>query len=305
MKLDLSTLDTEQNNARTRSIDRVSTLDMLAMMNEEDATVAEAVRKALPDIAAAVDLIQARLAGGGRLFYIGAGNSGRLGVLDACECPPTFGVPAGTVIGIVAGGYAATVRANEGSEDDPEGALRQLQEYGFNEQDALVGLSASGRTPYVAGALRYAAGLGAATVAVSCVREAAVSAVAEIAIEVITGAEVIAGSTRLKAGTAQKMVLNMLSTGVMIKSGKVYGNYMVDVRANNEKLVERSKKIIMDITGVDRAAAEAALAASDGSAKLAVFMLLSGLQKEAAAALLAAHDQTIYKALQAAGRAKA
>lgn len=299
MIVDLNKLDTEKNNINTRNIDRLSTIDMINIINKEDFFVAEAVKAETENIAKAVDLIHSKMAKGGRLFYVGAGNSGRLGVLDACECPPTFGVKTGTVIGILSGGYDATVNANEGSEDVEDGALEELKKHNFNENDAIVGLSASGRTPYVKGALKYAKELGAAYIAVSCVRNAEMSKLAEVAIEVVTGAEVITGSTRLKAGTAQKMILNMLSTGTMIKLGKVYGNYMVDVRANNNKLVERSKKIIMDCTGVDREVAEKYLVMSDKSVKLAVFMILSGLSKEESIEVLANNDNTIYKGLEA------
>ena len=299
MIVDLNKLDTEKNNINTKNIDRLSTIDMISLINKEDFFVAEAVKAETDNIAKAVDLIHSKMANGGRLFYVGAGNSGRLGVLDACECPPTFGVKAGTVIGILSGGYNATITANEGSEDVEDGALEDLKNHNFNGNDAIVGLSASGRTPYVKGALKYAKELGAAHIAVSCVKNAEMSNLGEVAIEVVTGAEVITGSTRLKAGTAQKMILNMLSTGTMIKLGKVYGNYMVDVRANNNKLVERSKKIIMDCTGVGREVAEKYLEMSGKSVKLAVFMILSGLSKEESVEVLAKNDNTIYKGLEA------
>ena len=299
MSIDLSKLDTEKVNKNTVNIDRVSTVEMITLMNNEDFTVAEAVKKEVKNIAKAVDIIHERLSEGGRLIYVGAGNSGRLGVLDACECPPTFGVNEGIVIGILSGGYDATVRANEGSEDIEEGAIEELKRIEISEKDAIVGLSASGRTPYVKGALKYAKELGASHIAISCVKDAEISSLGQVAIEIITGAEVVTGSTRLKAGTAQKMVLNMLSTGAMIKCGKVYGNYMVDVRANNNKLVERSKKIIMECTSTDREKAEKYLQESDKNVKVAVFMILSGLNKQESIELLAKNDNTIYKALQA------
>lgn len=298
MLVDLNKLDTEKNNINTRNIDRLSTLDMIKLINQEDYFVAKAVNEQVENIARAIDLIHKRMARGGRLFYVGAGNSGRLGVLDACECPPTFGVKPGTVVGILSGGYDATVYANEGSEDVEDGAIEELKKYNFNENDSIVGLSASGRTPYVKGALKYAKEVGAGYIAVSCVKNAEMSKLAEVAIEVVTGAEVITGSTRLKAGTAQKMILNMISTGTMIKLGKVYGNYMVDVRANNNKLVERSKKIIMDCTGVEREVAEKYLDMSDKSVKLAVFMILSGLSKDESIKALESNENTIYKALE-------
>ena len=299
MIVDLTRLDTERVNKNTANIDRVSTVEMLTLMNNEDFTVAEAVKKEMNNIAKAVDIIHGRLATGGRLIYVGAGNSGRLGVLDACECPPTFGVSEGKVIGILSGGYGATVKADEGSEDREDGAWEELKALKCCEKDVVVGLSASGRTPYVKGALQYGKTVGAAHVAISCVSNAEISPYGEVAIEIITGPEVITGSTRLKAGTAQKMVLNMLSTGAMIKCGKVYGNYMVDVRAKNNKLVERSKKIIVECTGVDRETAERYLATSKGNVKLAVFMILSGLSKDDSVNALQNNDNIIVKALEA------
>lgn len=299
VKVDLAKLDTEKVNERTSNIDKLSTLDMIKLINEEDHRVAEAVKEEVENIAKAVDIIQGRLAKGGRLIYVGAGNSGRLGVLDACECPPTFGVNPGTVIGVLAGGHEATVYAQEGSEDFEELSIEELKKLGLNENDAVVALTASGRTPYAKGALKYAKKVGAAHIAVSCSRNAELSSLGEVAIEVVTGAEVITGSTRLKAGTAQKMILNMLSTGSMIKCGKVYKNHMVDVRAGNHKLVERSKKIIMDCTDVSREEAEKYLEISNGSVKLAVFMILSGLDKEESKRLLEENENTIYKALEA------
>lgn len=299
MSIDLTKLDTEKVNRNTVNIDRANTVEMLTLMNNEDFTIAEAVKKEVKNIAKAVDLVYERLSKGGRLIYIGAGNSGRLGVLDACECPPTFGVDEGTVIGIISGGYDATVRANEGSEDIEEGSIEQLKKIGLSEKDAIVGLSASGRTPYVKGALKYAKEIGASHIAISCVKDAEISSLGQVAIEIITGAEAITGSTRLKAGTAQKMVLNMISTCSMIKCGKTYGNYMVDVRARNNKLIERSKKIIMDCTSVDKETAEKYLKESDGNVKTAVFMILSGLSKDDSIEVLAKNHNTIYKALQA------
>ena len=299
VKVDLGKLDTERVNENTKNIDKFSTLDMIKLINKEDHKVAEAVKEDVENIAKAVDLIYGRLIRGGRLIYVGAGNSGRLGVLDACECPPTFGVEPGVVVGVLAGGRNATVYAQEGSEDFEELSIEELKKLGLNENDAVVALSASGRTPYAKGALKYAKEVGAAHIAVSCSRNAELSKFGEVAIEVVTGAEVITGSTRLKAGTAQKMILNMLSTGSMIKSCKVYGNYMVDVRAGNHKLVERSKKIIVDCTGVSREEAEKYLEISEGKVKLAVFMILSQLNKEESIKVLEENDNTIYKALQA------
>lgn len=297
VKVDLERLDTERVNENTKNIDRLSTLDMIKIINEEDHKVAEAVKEDVENISKAVDIIADRLKNGGRLFYVGAGNSGRLGVLDACECPPTFGVDSNVVIGILAGGHNATVYAQEGSEDFEELSIDELKKHNLCEKDVVVALSASGRTPYAKGALKYAKEIGAGYIAVSCSRNAELSALAQVGIEVICGAEVITGSTRLKAGTAQKMILNMLSTASMIKCGKVYGNYMVDVRAGNHKLVERSKKIIMECTGASREEAEKFLEISQGKVKLAVFMILSGLGKEEAIKKLEENDNTIYKAL--------
>lgn len=299
-KIDLVKLDTERRNARTENIDRLSTLEMILAMNREDETVAGAVKRAAEAIAAAVDLIYPRLREGGRLFYVGAGNSGRLGLLDACECPPTFGVEPGVVIGILAGGPNAAVHSKEGAEDDEEASILALSAHELSDRDAVVGLSASGRTPYVKSALRFARQFGAKTIAISCSQNSEISKLADLSIELITGAEVITGSTRLKAGTAQKMALNMISTGCMIKLGKVYGNYMVDVRANNQKLVERGKKILMDATGVSRERAESLLGETAGKVKPAVLMALTGLGRDEALRLLAVNDGTVHKALRAA-----
>lgn len=298
-KIDLTKLDTEKRNAHTANIDQLSTIDMIYAINKEDETVTYAVKKVAKEIAAAVDLIYGQLKQGGRLFYVGAGNSGRLGLLDACECPPTFGVREDLVIGILAGGNQAAVHSKEGAEDSEQDSVDMLKLYGLTAKDAVVGLSASGRTPYVKGALRLAGEVGAKSVSVCCVNKGEISSEADIAIEIITGPEVITGSTRLKAGTAQKMVLNMLSTGSMIRLGKVYGNYMVDVRAHNKKLVERGKKIVMDCTGASREQAEIVLEKTEGKVKLAVMMILSGKDKETSSALLAQNDETIYKALKA------
>lgn len=297
VKVNLDKLDTERVNENSKNIDRVSTVEMIKIINSEDKKVAEAIERETENVAAAVDLIYGKMKNGGRLIYVGAGNSGRLGVLDACECPPTFGTEPGLVTGILAGGMDATVNSKEGAEDFEQPAIDELINMNLNENDSVVGLTASGRTPFVKGALRYSREVGAATVAVSCSSNAEISGMADVAIEMLPGAEVITGSTRLKAGTAQKMLLNMLSTGVMIKLGKVYGNYMVDVRSNNEKLVERSKRIITNVTGVSREVAEEYLVKSNKSVKLAVFMILSGLELEDAKIALEKNENTIAKAL--------
>ena len=275
--IDLSQLATERRNPNTAQIDRVSTLEMLRLINQEDQLVALAVEQVLPQIAAAVDLIAAQLKLGGRLFYIGAGTSGRLGILDASECPPTFGIEAGLVMGLIAGGDAAIRHAVEGAEDSPEGCVNDLQSHEFNTLDVLVGLAASGRTPYVIGGLTYANSLSAHTIAIACSQNSQIGALAKIAIEPLLGPEVITGSTRMKAGTAQKLILNMLSTGAMIKLGKVYGNLMVDVKASNQKLIERCKQIVGAATGLARPQAEALLEATGYDVKLAILLAKTGL----------------------------
>ena len=244
--MNLKNLETEQRNPRTMHIDSMSTLDMVRTVNQEDAAVTQAVETALPDIARLIDGICERLQNGGSLYYIGAGTSGRLGVLDASECPPTYGVSPLLVQGIIAGGDSALRDSSESAEDSPKNGKQDLLSHGFTSRDALVGLAASGRTPYVIGALDYARSIGALTGSVACVSHAAISSHAEIPIEAVTGPEVITGSTRMKAGTAQKLILNMISTCTMIKLGKVYQNLMVDVRPSNEKLVERSLGILQE-----------------------------------------------------------
>ncbi|QIS05459.1 N-acetylmuramic acid 6-phosphate etherase [Nocardia brasiliensis] len=284
---EISALTTEEANPHTAALDAMSVEDMLGIMNAEDAGVATAVAQALPQIAQAVHRIVAARAQGGRLVYIGAGTSGRLGVLDAVECPPTFGTDPGEVLGLMAGGTQAFTRAIEGAEDDPERGRQDLSAIALTARDVVVALAASGRTPYAIGALRYGRQLGATTVAVSCNRGAELSAHADIGIEIDTGPEVLTGSTRLKAGTAQKMVCNMLSTATMVKSGKVYGNLMVDVRPTNAKLVDRACRIVADATGADLATAAALLDDAGGHPKTAIVMRLAGVDADAARALLA------------------
>ena len=295
--LKLEELATEKINPATRHIDTMTTLEMVSVINQEDVKVATAVGRELPAIAKAIDIITDRLKRGGRLFYAGAGTSGRLGVLDASECPPTFGTKPELVQGLIAGGRDAMFVAKEGAEDSEQLAADNLSAVGLNEKDALVALAASGRTPYSIGALKYARAKGAAAIALVCSPNSPMSKEAILTICPLPGPEVITGSTRLKAGTAQKLVLNMLSTGIMIKLGKVYGNLMVDVQTTNQKLAERSKRIVMEATGCSRAEAEAALDSTDGSAKLAIFLRLSGLDVQTAKQKLKAADGYVAKAL--------
>ena len=295
--LKLEELATEKINPATRHIDTMTTLEMVRVINQEDVKVATAVGRELPAIAKAIDIITDRLKRGGRLFYAGAGTSGRLGVLDASECPPTFGTKPELVQGLIAGGRDAMFVAKEGAEDSEQLAADNLSAVGLNEKDALVALAASGRTPYSIGALKYARAKGAAAIALVCSPNSPMSKEAILTICPLPGPEVITGSTRLKAGTAQKLVLNMLSTGIMIKLGKVYGNLMVDVQATNQKLAERSKLIVMEATGCSRAEAEAALDSTEGSAKLAIFLRLSGLDVQTAKQKLKAADGYVAKAL--------
>ncbi|GAA0109073.1 N-acetylmuramic acid 6-phosphate etherase [Clostridium tertium] len=297
-KIDLEKLTTESRNQNTIDIDKVSTLEMVRKINNEDKKVAEAVEAELPKIAEAIDGIVKGMHKGGRLIYIGAGTSGRLGVLDASECPPTYGVSEELVQGIIAGGKEAIFRAKEGAEDSKELAVEDLKFKSLNENDTVVGLAASGRTPYVIGGLNYANEIGALTVAVTCNADSEVSKAAKISIAPVVGPEVVTGSTRLKSGTAQKLVLNMLSTGVMIKLGKVYGNLMVDVRATNAKLVERAKKIVCEATGVQREEAEKILEETNFDVKLSIFMLLSKLNKDEAKTILENNNGYIAEALK-------
>jgi N-acetylmuramic acid 6-phosphate etherase len=297
--LNLATLTTETRNPRTNEIDQLSTLDMLTVINDEDQTVPMAVGKELPQIAHAIDEIAARFEQGGRLFYIGAGTSGRLGVLDASECPPTFSVPPTLVQGIIAGGDSALRKSSEKSEDSKEQGAADLLAQGFGANglpDTLVGIAASGRTPYVIGAMEQAKKMKLLTISLTCVTASEMAHIADITIAPVTGPEVVTGSTRLKAGTATKLVLNMLSTGVMIRTGAVYGNLMVNVQATNEKLVDRAHRIIAEATGVDRETA-AKLLEEGGSVKVAIAMQKLGLDKTAATAKLEAVGGSLARAL--------
>lgn len=273
---------TEQRNPLSNELDQLSTLEMLRLMNRLDATIPAVIAEVLPQIAETVDQISATLAAGGRLFYQGAGTSGRLAVLDAVELIPTFSAPAGMVVGLLAGGSAALMRSVEGAEDDAALGHSDLVAQNFSAQDMLVGVAASGRTPYVLGGLGYANELGAPTAVVVCNPASPMAAVAGVAIEVVTGPEVLTGSTRLRAGTATKLVLNMLSTGAMVKLGKVYGNLMVDVQPTNAKLRQRAIRIVTEITGVDDPAAETLLEEAGWQVKTAVVMGLTGLDASTA-----------------------
>lgn len=268
---------TEQSNPESADIDRLATIDILRIINAEDARVAGVVGAALPRIAQAVDLIAARMQHGGRLIYAGAGTSGRLGLLDAVECVPTFGTEPETVQALIAGGQGAFAQAVEGAEDNRQAGADDLHGLGVTAQDAVVGIAASGRTPYVLGVLAAARAIGAGTVAISNNDPAPILDAAEIGIAVPVGPEVLTGSTRMKAGTAQKMVLNMLSTAVMIRLGKVYGNLMVDVRVTNEKLAGRARRIVCEVTGVDEAEAARLLTESDNEVKTAIVMAVMGV----------------------------
>jgi N-acetylmuramic acid 6-phosphate etherase len=286
---ELAKLLTEQRNPASAQIDALPTLEMLRVINEEDRKVAEAVEAALPAIAIAVDAIVERMRAGGRLFYTGAGTSGRLGVLDASECPPTYNVSPELVQGFIAGGDVALRTAVEGAEDSPERGAAELMGMGFGAQDVLCGIAASGRTPYVLGAVERAKGLGALTVGVSCSPDSALSRAVHVAIEVLPGPEVITGSTRMKAGTATKLVLNMLSTGAMVRLGHVYGNLMVNVRPTNAKLVDRAARIIAEAAGVSEAEGLRLLGESGDVVRTAIVMGKLGVGREEAERRLAEH----------------
>ncbi len=273
----LGALPTEQRNPATTDIDTLSTLDMVRVLNAQDATVASAVARALPAIAESIDVIVDRIRGGGRLVYIGAGTSGRLGVLDASECPPTYNTPPELVVGLIAGGDHALRHPVENVEDRPEAGAAALRDIGLTDKDVVVGIASSGRTPFVIGALGYAREVGAATISLANVDNAAIAREADIAIAAVTGPEPVTGSTRMKAGTAQKMVLNMLSTGAMIRLGKTYGNLMVDVQPSNSKLRDRAVRIVAEATGLDRDGAVARLEQAGGDVKTAIVMEVMGI----------------------------
>ena len=294
----LSTLITEQRNPNSMHVDSLSALEIVQLMNQEDKQVPLAIEKCLPQIAQAVECIVAAFQQGGRLVYIGAGTSGRLGVLDASECPPTFGVSPEMVKGIIAGGERALRHPIEGAEDSKTHAVVDLQTIQFSSKDVLVGIAASGRTPYVIGALEYAKSLGSVTVSIASNPNSAMANIVDIAIDTVVGAEVLTGSSRLKSGTAQKLVLNMLTTASMILMGKCYQNLMVDVQASNEKLKARAIRIVMQATDCDKALAEETLKQADQNAKLAIMMILSGLDRVQAEALLEKHQGKLQLALK-------
>ena len=294
----LSTLITEQRNPNSMHVDSLSALEIVQLMNQEDKQVPLAIEKCLPQIAQAVERIVAAFQQGGRLVYIGAGTSGRLGVLDASECPPTFGVSPEMVKGIIAGGERALRHPIEGAEDSKSQAVVDLQTIHFSSKDVLVGIAASGRTPYVIGALEYAKSLGSVTVSIASNPNSAMANIVDIAIDTVVGPEVLTGSSRLKSGTAQKLVLNMLTTASMILMGKCYQNLMVDVQASNEKLKARAIRIVMQATDCDKALAEETLKQADQNAKLAIMMILSGLDRAQAETLLEKHQGKLQLALK-------
>ncbi|MFE9610337.1 N-acetylmuramic acid 6-phosphate etherase [Streptomyces sp. NPDC006012] len=301
LRTQLETLTTEAFRPELADIDRLPTLEITRLMNGEDNAVPAAVAACLPRIAAAIDAIAARMARGGRLIYAGAGTAGRLGVLDASECPPTFNTDPARVVGLIAGGPAAMVTSVEGAEDSPELARRDLDALALTPDDTVVGVSASGRTPYAVGAVTHARALGALTVGLACNADSALAAAAEHGIEVVTGPELLTGSTRLKAGTAQKLVLNMLSTITMIRLGKTYGNLMVDVRASNDKLRARSRRIVALATGAADEEIERALTETGGETKNAILAVLAGVDGPTAARLLEESDGHLRAALAIAG----
>lgn len=298
MSIDLSKLLTERRNANSTNIDTLSTEEMLAVINREDQLVAHAITPYLPQIAQLVDAVADAFRKGGRLIYSGAGTSGRLGILDASECPPTFGTRPEQVVGLIAGGHKAILRAVENSEDNVAQGAEDLKALNFNANDVLVGIAASGRTPYVIGAMNYAKSLNARVATITCNPHGEMAQLADIAITPVVGPEVVTGSTRLKAGTAQKLVLNMVTTGAMIRSGKVYSNLMVDVEATNAKLIERQVSIVMEATECDRETAVSALNACHRHCKTAIVMVLANLSADDATALLADNNGYIRKALQ-------
>lgn len=294
----LAGLTTEAINQETFMIDECTTEQMVQLMNKQDALVPAAVAKEIPSIAKAVDILHHRLSNGGRMFYIGAGTSGRLGVLDASECPPTFGTDHSLVQGYIAGGDYALRNAVEGCEDDEEEGISLIHSIGVTEKDAVVGISASGSARFVISALMKAKELGAATIGVCNNKDSRLEPVVDVCISPVVGAEVIGGSTRLKAGTAQKLVLNMLTTCTMVKLGKTYNNLMVDLKASNIKLVDRSIRIIMQTTGVDTSTAQATLELASMNCKLAIMMIKTGLDAQAAEKVLARHQGRLKQAIQ-------
>lgn len=296
--MNLGALVSETRNPQTMDLDALSTLELVHCFNQQDTQVALAVKETLPEVARAVDAAANALKAGGRIIYMGAGTSGRLGVLDASECPPTFGVPHGLVVGLIAGGPGALLKAVEGAEDSLQLGEEDLKALNLTAQDLVVGLAASGRTPYVIGGLKYANQTGCTTVAISCNPDSPIAREADIAISPVVGPEALTGSTRLKSGTAQKLVLNMISTGAMVKFGKVYQNLMVDMKATNVKLIDRACRMVVEATGITREDAEALLKQTDFDVKPAILMALSGLDAAAAREKLSAHQGFLRAALE-------
>jgi N-acetylmuramic acid 6-phosphate etherase len=300
MNIKISTLTTEQRNPLSQNIDQLSTREILEIINDEDRKVAEAVKNTHPQIEGAIDSVYHSLKNGGRLYYIGAGTSGRLGVIDASECPPTFSTSPDLVKAIIAGGDQAILVAVEGAEDEADQGENDLKENGFNSSDVVIGVTASGRTPYVIGALKYAKQIGATTIALSCNHDAVVSKYADHKIEVIVGPEILTGSTRMKAATAHKMILNMISTTTMIKLGKVYENLMVDVHASNQKLIERSRSIVMMITNATYQEAAEILDKTNQEVKPAIVMIEAQVSFEVAKQAIDKADGFVRKAIELA-----
>jgi len=293
---------TEEINPRTKDIDRRSTIEIVRLINKEDATVAEAVSKVLDRIAAGVDLVFSRLKSGGRLIYIGTGTSGRLGVLDASECPPTFGVSPDLVRGVIAGGFDALHRSVEAAEDDPQAAARDLQAISLSQNDAVVGISASGNTPYTLGGIEHARGAGCATIAVTCNPNSKMAAAADVSIAPVVGPEAIAGSSRMKAGTAQKMILNMMSTGTMIKLGLVYSNLMSNLRATNEKLRRRACAILAEEAAISAEEATRYFESAGEDLRIALLMARVGISRLESEQLLEGHGNSVRRALDSVGK---
>lgn len=296
--MNLGALVSETRNPQTLDLDALTTIELVSRFNQQDALVADAVKGTLPQVANAVDAAAASLKAGGRIIYMGAGTSGRLGVLDASECPPTFGVPHGLVVGLIAGGPGALLKAVEGAEDNAQLGEDDLVSLNLTPDDLVVGLAASGRTPYVIGGLKFARQTGCTTVAISCNPDSPIAHEADIAISPVVGPEALTGSTRLKSGTAQKLVLNMISTGAMVKFGKVYQNLMVDMKATNVKLVDRACRMLMEATGASREEAEIVLKQTDYEVKPAILMVLSGLDAASARAKLDLHHGFLRAALE-------
>lgn len=300
---ELGRLVSEERNPRTMDIDLLPTVEVLRKINDEDKLVAHAVEQVIPEIAAAVDRIIAAFRQGGRLIYMGAGTSGRIGVLDASECPPTFSVPSTMVVGLIAGGYSALLKATEGAEDSQSKGAEALAEIDLTAKDVVVGIAASGRTPYVIGGLDYAKKIGATAVALSCNPQSAIAEIADIAISPVVGPEALTGSTRMKSGTAEKLVLNMLTTASMIGIGKTYENLMVDLKASNKKLVARAARIVMQATECTLEAAQAALAQTDNDVKLAILIVMTGMDLAAARSALEGSKGFLRQAIQDAKQA--